>query len=44
VLAARRIYGGRWSTTLARAMAIALVYGPCLLVGFALVAIWSYLA
>ncbi len=44
VLAARRVYGGRWSVTLMRGMAIALAYGLTLSLGLALVALWAYLA
>jgi hypothetical protein len=44
VLAARRVYGGRWSTTLLRGVAITLAYGVTLSLGLALVALWAYLA
>jgi hypothetical protein len=44
VLAARRVYGGRWSVTLLRGMAITLAYGLTLSLGLALVALWAYLA
>ena len=44
VLAARRVYGGRWCTTVLRGMAIMLAYGICLLMSLTLVALWAYLA
>jgi hypothetical protein len=44
VLAMRRVYGGRWSVTLLRGMAIALAYSLALSLGLALVALWAYLA
>lgn len=44
VLAARRVYGGRWSTTVLRGAAITLAYGLSLSLGLALVALWAYLA
>jgi hypothetical protein len=44
VLAARRVYGGRWSMTVLRGLAIALAYGLSLLLSLALFGLWAYLA
>ncbi len=43
-LAARRVYGGRWGTTLVRGLAITTAYGLSLLLVLALVGIWTFLA
>ena len=44
LLAARRVYGGRWSITVLRGLAITLAYGLSLLLVLALVGIWTFLA
>ncbi len=38
VLAMRRVYGGRWRSTLLRALAIAAVYGLCIVLAIVLLA------
>jgi Protein of unknown function (DUF3667) len=42
-LAARRVYGGRWSATLLRGAAVMLAYGITLALSLAIVGIWSLL-
>lgn len=42
-LAARRVYGGRWSVTLLRGAAVMLAYGITLALSLAIVGIWSLL-
>ena len=43
VLAARRVYGGRWSTTLLRNAAVATGYGVTFALVLAVVAVWTFL-